>query len=369
MVIIKTNESLSGHNTFGFNVNAAVYAEYDSVSELIQLLDDDRVKSHMQDFWSIGQGSNLLFSGNYDGLILHGNIKGIKILVSADKSSCQCTSTQCTTTTTNDRTDISCDGTDKENDVNIHVGAGEVWDDVCEWAVSNGLYGTENLSAIPGEVGAACVQNIGAYGAEFGNLVKYVEVLDIESKEIIKINRADCHYAYRDSIFKHQPVKSKYIVTGVVLTLQKTAELNLGYGNIKSAMEDKELNLRNLRDTIISIRGNKLPDPKVFGNAGSFFKNPIVDIKKYQELKAQYENIPSYPIDDTKVKVPAGWLIEHCGLKGKCIGGAKVYEKQCLVLINYNNAMPQDVVSLSNYVIETVKNQFGIEISPEVNII
>lgn len=340
MINIYTNASLLDYNTFGIDVKASVIAEYETIEGLKTILRSPFATPYINNTWSIGQGSNLLFKQDFDGLILHGKIKGIELISGAE-----------------------------EGLQYVKVGAGEIWDDVAEWLVIHQLYGGENLSAIPGEIGAAAVQNIGAYGAEFGVIVKYVEVLNKETLEIEHIDRESCEYAYRDSIFKHDPYKQRYIVTGVMLEVSKHSSFKLEYGNISKALEGKEITLMNVRNTIINIRGNKLPDPKILGNAGSFFKNPIVPLALYNEIKIQYPTAPCYPIDENNVKVPAGWLIENSGLKGFSHGGAKVYEKQCLVLVNYNKAKPNDIVELANIVIEKVKSNFGIEISPEVNII
>lgn len=342
MVQISVNAPMRQFNTFGLDVRAAVFAEYDNLDALKMVLTNEIVRQHSSLIWNIGQGSNILFSGDFKGVILHGKIKGIETLHETEES------------------------------VLLRIGAGETFDDIIEYTVSHQLYGAENLSAIPGETGAAAVQNIGAYGAEFGDIVEYVEALNTETLEIEQISQPDCHYAYRDSIFKHQPYKQRYIITAVVIKLSKCPSFNLEYGNVKSALEGKEITLRNVRDAIIDIRANKLPDYHQLGNAGSFFKNPVITLQQFEALQAQYPTIPSYKVESDStpmVKVPAGWLIEHSGLKGYKHGGAQVYEKQCLVLINTGNATSEELVELSEIVIAKVKETFGIEISPEVNII
>lgn len=341
MITISTNASMLGRNTFGIDVKAAVLGEYNSVEGLKSILTNPLVENRKHQIWNIGQGSNILFSGNFDGVILHGNIKGIEII---------------------DQTD---------DDVTVKVGAGEIWDDVVAWAVEHQYFGAENLSAIPGETGAAAVQNIGAYGSEFGNLVQYVEVLNTESLAIEHISRHECRYGYRDSIFKHQPEKQRYVVIAVVISLSKRECFNLEYGNVKAALDGKEITLANVRNTIIEIRASKLPDWHKLGNAGSFFKNPVISVTQFEHLKNLYPNIPSYKVanEPDKVKVPAGWLIENSGLKGFRHGGAQVYDKQCLVLVNTGNASSSDIVELSDIVITTVKDKFGIDIYPEVNIL
>ena len=341
MITISTNASMLGRNTFGIDVKAAILGEYNSVEGLKSILTNPLVENRKQQIWNIGQGSNILFSGYFDGVILHGNIKGIEII---------------------DQTD---------DDVTVKVGAGEIWDDVVAWSVEHQYFGAENLSAIPGETGAAAVQNIGAYGSEFGNLVQYVEVLNTESLAIEHISRHECRYGYRDSIFKHQPEKQRYVVIAVVISLSKRECFNLEYGNVKAALDGKEITLANVRNTIIEIRASKLPDWHKLGNAGSFFKNPVISVTQFEHLKNIYPNIPSYKVanEPDKVKVPAGWLIENSGLKGFRHGGAQVYDKQCLVLVNTGNASSSDIVELSDIVITTVKDKFGIDIYPEVNIL
>ncbi|MCF0178761.1 MAG: UDP-N-acetylmuramate dehydrogenase [Bacteroidales bacterium] len=342
MITITTNASLKEHNTFGLSPHATILAEYDNVEALKAILDNEIVKQHNHKLWNIGKGSNILFSGNFEGVILHGKIKGITITE------------------------------DSNNEATIKIGAGETWDDIVEWAVQHELYGAENLSLIPGEVGAAAVQNIGAYGAEFCDLVVSVEALNTETHELENIAKEDCLYGYRESIFKRQPYKNRYIITAVTIKLSKTPQFNLEYGNVKSALEGKEINLRNVREAIVEIRTKKLPDWKVLGNAGSFFKNPVISIEHYNSLKTLFPTMPSYNVkqdDKEMVKVPAGWLIENAGLKGFRHGGAQVYEKQCLVLVNTGNATPSDIVELATTVIDKVKEKFEIEISPEVNIL
>ena len=341
MITITTNARMLERNTFGIDVQAELFGEYENIEGLRMILSNPLVEHRKHDIWNIGQGSNILFSGDFKGIILHGKIKGIKVVGEDDSS------------------------------VLVKIGAGEIWDDIVEWAVDHNYYGAENLSAIPGEVGAAAVQNIGAYGSEFGNLVESVEVLNTETLQKELIAKDNCQYGYRESIFKHQPVKQRYVVTGVVIRLSKKESFNLEYGNIKSALEGKQINLHNVRKAIVEIRTNKLPDWKKLGNAGSFFKNPIISQEQFEQIKELYPNVPSYKVEGKipMVKVPAGWLIENSGLKGFCHGGAHVYEKQCLVLINTGNAKAKDIVELSDIVIRTVKEKFNIEISPEVNIL
>lgn len=336
------NACLLPWNTFGMDVKAHLLVEYTKEEDLPKIFKDSRVKG--LPFWHIGKGSNLLFSGDYAGVILHGSIRGIKVISRMD------------------------------DETLIEVGAGEVWDDVCDWCVKHQLYGAENLSAIPGEVGAAVVQNIGAYGAEFKDLCVAVSAYDVEQDKQVIIGAEQCQYDYRWSIFKAPEYKNRFVITGALLKLQHPTkhhipEFRLSYGNIAKALEGKEITLESVRETIVSIRNNKLPDPKVMGNAGSFFKNPIIPDRQFQALLAQYPDIPSYEAGSGYRKVPAGWLIEQSGLKGFQLGGAAVYEKQCLVLVNKDHATPQDIVQLCEHVIRTVQSKFGITIEPEVNIL
>lgn len=342
MVNYKEFASLLAHNTFGIDVKAKWLVEYDQEDDLQSIFDDPRVKG--QPFWSIGQGSNLLFTGNFDGVILHGNIKGINVVG------------------------------EMGGEMLIEVGAAERFDDVCSWAVDHNLYGAENLSAIPGETGAAAVQNIGAYGAEFKDICVAVAAYDIELRKNVIIGADDLNYGYRWSRFKEPDFKKRFVITNVLIRLHALAKgeeptFNLEYGNIRTAMANQPITLANVRKTICQIRNEKLPDPSQLGNAGSFFKNPIIETSYYEMLLKQFPNMPHYEVDETHVKVPAGWLIEQSGLKGYCLGGAQVYEKQCLVLVNANHATPTDLVNLCQHVVESVKAKFGIDIEPEVNLI
>lgn len=332
------NYSLLKHNTFGMDVRCARFLEFSTVEELrgIAL----QIESFQKPLLFLGGGSNMLFVGDFSGTILHSGIKGIETISEGD-------------------------------DIRLRCGSGEVWDDVVEYAVSNGMYGAENLSAIPGDVGASSVQNIGAYGSEVKDLIVNVEAVDIQTGDICKFTSNDCHYGYRDSRFKHE-WKNRYVITYVTYRFSKTFEPKLDYGNIRSFLQAKgidEPTARELRDSIISIRNAKLPDPAIMGNAGSFFVNPVVDEKKYSALHEEYHDMPHYLLCDGRVKIPAGWLIEQCGWKGRSFGNAGVYEKQSLVLVNHGGATGAEVVALCERICEDVWKKFGIEIYPEVNII
>lgn len=347
MLSITENANLIAYNTFGMEVSAALFAEYDTVDELQQILSNPAVIALMEQnrtkgelpFWHIGSGSNLLFRGNYEGVVLHCRAKGIEIM---DETSDDCL---------------------------LKVKAGTIWDDVCAFCADHGLYGAENLSLIPGETGAAAVQNIGAYGVEMKDIVADVFCWDVNSNCQVHLSNQQMQYGYRQSLLKLAAYKSQYIVTEVILRLSRKEQLHLGYAGLKQAIANDQPTLQEVRDAVISIREGKLPDPKVLGNAGSFFKNPVVDNSVFEQLLAEYPLMPHYYVDQNHTKIPAGWLIEQCGWKGKSLGKAGVYHKQSLVLVNLGGATPQDIIALCEAVRRDVSERFGIDIEPEVNII
>ena len=250
-------------------------------------------------------------------------------------------------------------------------GSGEVWDDIVALSIKAGYYGLENLSLIPGDVGASAVQNIGAYGVEAKDFICQVHAVEIATGRRCVFSNEDCRYGYRDSRFKHE-WKNRYLITSVEYALQQQFAPRLHYGNISSELERRGIGnptAQQVRDVIIDIRNAKLPDPKVMGNAGSFFMNPIVSREKYESLAAQYEQMPHYEIDASHVKIPAGWMIEQCGWKGQSLGRAGVYEKQALVLVNRGGATGDEIVTLCRQIQHDVQAKFGIDIHPEVNII
>ncbi len=331
----KENYSLLTHNTFGIDVKAALFLEYNSVDELRKLIADGEIRTP---YLHIGSGSNLLFTGDYAGTVLHSCIRDMEIREETDEW------------------------------VTLRVGAGMVWDDFVAHCVAQGWYGTENLSLIPGEVGAAAVQNIGAYGVEIKDILTQVETMNIYGEEAVYPVSA-CGYAYRDSIFK-RPEQKEVFITYVWFKLNKKESFKLEYGTIRQELEMYPgLTVATIREIIIEIREKKLPDPAVIGNAGSFFMNPIVTWTQYEELLATYPQMPHYPVDTKRVKIPAGWLIERCGWKGKSLGPAGVYEKQALVLVNRGGARGSDIIALSDAVRASVREKFGIDIHPEVNFI
>lgn len=332
------NCSLLPYNTFGMDVKASRFVEYASVEELRGLWNAER--EAVARALHIGGGSNLLFTSDYEGLILHSAIKGYTVVK------------------------------ETEEEVEVRVGAGEVWDDFVAYTVANGWYGAENLSLIPGEVGASAVQNIGAYGVEAKDLIVSVDTFGLETGEERRFMREECRYAYRESVFK-QELKGKYAVTFVTYRLKKHPVFHLEYGNIRAELEKQgcQVDLENVRRIIIAIRQAKLPDPKVLGNAGSFFMNPVVPKMQFEALLAQYPDMPHYPVDDAHVKIPAGWMIDRCGWKGKRVGHAGVHEKQALVLVNCGGATGKEVMHLAEEIVASVRERFGVTIRPEVNYI
>lgn len=327
--------SLLSHNTFGIDVSADRFLEYASVEELKAFIAQGAITTP---FLHIGGGSNLLFTKDYAGLVLHSRIKGVEIVE------------------------------ENERFVSVCVGAGVVWDDFVAYCVEHGWYGVENLSLIPGEVGASAVQNIGAYGVEVKDLITAVETVDIQGHERV-YSVEDCEYAYRSSIFKRAENKSIF-VTRVGFRLSKEERYTLDYGTIRQELEKyPSLTLAVVRKIIIDIRESKLPDPKVAGNAGSFFMNPIVQKEKLQALQQEYPQMPYYELSDGRVKIPAGWMIDKCGWKGRTLGPAAVHDKQALVLVNCGGAKGSDIIALSDAVRASVREKFDIDIHPEVNFI
>lgn len=320
------------------DVKASLFIEYDSVEELKQILRDYPLEG---DRWlHIGAGSNLLFTGDYPGIVLHSCIRGFEVVAE-----------------------------DAET-VIVRVGAGEVWDDFVAYAVSNEWYGAENLSLIPGEVGASAVQNIGAYGVEAKDLIVEVETIEVATGKERVFRNEECGYAYRESVFK-LALKRHYIVTKVSYRLRKTPSYHLDYGNVRAELEKSgcALTLSNVREGIIKIREAKLPDPKVQGNAGSFFMNPIIPYAQFEALSARYPQMPHYEVDAQRVKIPAAWMIDQCGWKGKQMGRAGVHHKQALVLVNLGGATGKEIIRLSEEIQKSVSDKFGVSISPEVNFI
>ncbi|MDR0725725.1 MAG: UDP-N-acetylmuramate dehydrogenase [Prevotellaceae bacterium] len=334
----KKNKSLKPFTTFGFEARARYFAAPETLDEIENLLADAQ-KSDIPLF-ILGGGSNVVFACDFDGLVICPRIGGIKV--------------------------VDEDG----EHVLLKAGAGVVWDDFVRYAVEHNLGGVENLSAIPGNVGASPVQNIGAYGMEAKDSLVAVNGVFIENGKQFTLENAECRFAYRDSIFKNE-LKRKTVVTHVVFKLSKNPEYKLDYGNLKDELSKyDEINLRRIRQSVIAIRASKLPDPKDLGNAGSFFKNPIVDRTEANRLLELYPSMPVYPADSSgKVKLSAGWMIEKCSLKGYRENNIGVHRQQALVLVNYGEGTASELIAFAQMMQTIVFEKFGVIIEPEVNII
>lgn len=347
MCNFEKDKDLTPLTTFRIPAKARLFAEYSSLKELLMISRSDEFINN--EVLHIGGGSNLLFTGNFDGLVLHSAMKGI---VRYDKN---------------------------DDTVFAIASAGEKWTDFVEWCIAEGLAGVENLAGIPGEVGASAVQNIGAYGAEAKDVIHNVECFDTVTRKTRVFTNEECRFGYRDSFFKHEG-KGRYYVLRVSFRLRKSnLAANLDYAPLQKFADEsgRTPTLRELADEVVRIRNRKLPDPEITGSAGSFFKNPVINKYYYQEQMLGFDpDIPCYPVYDRDgnlnehlVKVPAGWLIDHAGLKGFRIGGAEVYPNQCLVIANAGNATAADVKSLARHIVDTVMEKYGVVLHPEVNFI
>jgi len=333
---IQQNTSLKAFNTFGIDVQTKKFVEVVNVMELKEVLNttDDQLLI-------LGGGSNVLLTQNFDGLVINNQIKGVEVL---------------------DET---------ENDIVVKVGAGEVWHEFVLYCIEKGYAGVENLSLIPGSVGAAPMQNIGAYGVEVKDLITEVEVLSLEDLSLSTFSNQECKFGYRSSIFK-TVAKGKYFITAVTFKLSKKANINTSYGAIEdelSIMGVEAPTIKDVSDAVIRIRKSKLPDPLEIGNSGSFFKNPVVSVEIKEKVLERHPEAPVYPQDSGEFKLAAGWLIEECGWKGKQIENYGVHKKQALVLVNYGGAKGKDIYNLSEEIIQSVEQKFGITLEREVNII
>lgn len=335
---IQHNISLKNYNTFGVDVKARRFVTIEHFHELKELLKTEK------DIFLISGGSNLLLTKDIEKLVVHINIKGISI----------------------DRED--------ENHIYLTVNAGENWHDFVLWCVDHEYGGLENLSLIPGAVGTCPIQNIGAYGVEVKDCITSVHTLEIATGTPKVFFNDECKFGYRNSIFKNE-AKGKYIITSVGFCLTKqNHKLNTSYGTIENELTKKGIKtptLKTISESVIAIRSSKLPDPKKIGNSGSFFKNPTISDKDFQQLKQQYPDIPNYPVDDKMVKIPAGWLIEKAGFKGKRFGNGThgVHKNQALVLVNYGNARGEDIHKMAKKIQTTIKSMFGIHLEIEVNVV
>ena len=333
---ILENISLKEYNTFGVTSYAKRFVSITSFYDLQQLLKIEK------ELFLISGGSNMLLTRDINKLVVFLNIKGISI----------------------DR--------ENENSVNVTVNSGENWHEFVLWCISQNYGGIENLSLIPGNVGTCPIQNIGAYGVEVKDTITKVEALEIETNKLVTFSNAECQFGYRNSIFKND-AKGKYIITSVSFQLTKNIhQLNTSYGAIENALEENKITkptIKDVSDAVIAIRKSKLPDPKEIGNSGSFFKNPVISTEQFLELQKKHPTIPSYKISETETKVPAGWLVEQCGFKGKRFGDAGVHKKQALVLVNYGNASGKEIFTLAQNVQKSVLETFKIALEIEVNII
>ncbi|WP_299115187.1 UDP-N-acetylmuramate dehydrogenase [uncultured Winogradskyella sp.] len=337
-MVIEKNVSLKPFNTFGINTTATLYCDVSTIEQLKNIL----AEHHTNPLFILGGGSNMLLTKDIEALVLHINLKGTSILNETD---------------------------DK---VIIKAMAGENWHEFVLWCLEHNYGGIENLSLIPGNLGTAPIQNIGAYGVELKDVFVSCEALHIKSQKVKTFTKDDCNFGYRESVFK-QDLKGQYIITSVNFELTKTNHrLHMDYGAIKDqlkAFNILEPTIQDISKAVIAIRQSKLPDPKVIGNSGSFFKNPIISKDEFDILNDNFPNAPSYQISDTEVKIPAGWLIEQAGFKGKRFNNYGVHSKQALVLVNYGNAKGKDIFELAKLIQKTVKRIFNIEIEIEVNII
>ena len=339
MIRIEENISLLPYNTFGIDVNAKFFVQVESVDQLKELIPSDVYTKEKR--LILGGGSNILFTHDFAGLVVKISIKGIDII--------------------------------KETDTHVWIksGAGVNWHDLVMYCVDHNWGGLENLSLIPGTVGAAPMQNIGAYGVEIKNVVDQVECIDAITGDLRCFNNEECCFGYRESVFK-QELKEKYFISSVTLSVtKKNHQLNTTYGAIQETLSQRNIHhasIRDVSDAVIFIRQSKLPDPQVIGNAGSFFKNPIISNEQYQTLKHAYPDMPGYSPVNQEVKIPAGWLIEQCGWKGKTINNIGVHKLQALVLVNYGRGNGNEIFQLAEKIKQSVEEKFGVKLMSEVNI-
>lgn len=333
---IKENISLLPYNTFRIDVKAKFFVEVESVDDLKELVESDVFKNNKQ--FILGGGSNLLLTKDFDGLVIRLGIKGIKVCEEGD-------------------------------DVYVEAGAAEVWHDFVQFNVNKGYAGLENLSLIPGTVGASPIQNIGAYGVEMKDYFFSLEAFHLTSGTLKKFNKEECKFSYRESVFKNE-LKGQYIITSVVFKLSKIPNLKLHYGAIEEELKRRKIDFPSIKDVsevVSEIRVSKLPDPKTIGNSGSFFKNPIITQSQFESIKEKYPDIVNYPSSDGFVKLAAGWMIEQCGWKGKQIGQVGTWKNQALVIVNHGSASGKEVFDFSQLIINSVFERFGVTLEREVN--
>lgn len=335
---IQENISLKSYNTFGIDVKARFFVEITGLAQLQKVLE---LTAYPKRF-IISGGSNMLLTKDIDALVMHINLKGTAI------------------------------AEENGDTVEIKAMAGENWHNLVMWCLERGYGGLENLSLIPGNVGTAPIQNIGAYGVELKDVFVSCTAMEVETGELVAFDKEECEFGYRDSIFKNT-AKDKYIITSVNLRLTKNDHvLHTGYGAIEEELKNSGIvypTIKDISNAVIAIRRSKLPDPKELGNSGSFFKNPVISKKKFDKFIKSHPKAPFYEMEDDRFKIPAGWLIEQCGFKGRRFGDAGVHEKQALVLVNYGNATGKEILELAEKIQKEVHGNFGIHIQPEVNII
>ncbi|MCB0755552.1 MAG: UDP-N-acetylmuramate dehydrogenase [Flavobacteriales bacterium] len=335
--MIEQNVSLRPYNTFGLDAQAKLMARVNSIQALQEVLADSRLKS--EERFILGGGSNILLTRNVDGLVIKNEIDGIEVI---------------------DET---------PSHFLVKSGAGVVWHELVMHCIANNYAGIENLSLIPGNVGAAPMQNIGAYGVELKDVFHSLKAVDMASGSVHSFSSSDCDFGYRESVFKRK-LKGQFVITSVTLKLSKNPNVNTSYGAIEQELEAMRISsptIKEVSQAVINIRQSKLPDPKELGNSGSFFKNPVVPTSKYEELKSQHPNIPGYPAGEN-TKLAAGWLIEQCGWKGKVVGNTGSHAKQALVLVNYGNATGVEIFELSEQIMQSVYDTFGVQLEREVNV-
>lgn len=338
-MIIQKDIQLKPFNTFGIEATAKYFIEVSSIEQLQEILQNPDYQSTER--LILGGGSNMLLTKDFEGLVIKIAIKGFEVV------------------------------NENEDNIWLKVGAGVVWHDLVLQCVNQNYAGMENLSLIPGTVGAAPMQNIGAYGIEIKEIFEELQALEIATGEIKTFDKTSCSFGYRESIFKHE-AKGKYIILNVTFKLNKRPTFHIEYGAIKDTLGEmgiSEMSIKAISDAVIHIRQSKLPNPAEIGNAGSFFKNPEIPNSQFEALKAQFPTIPSYPVSDTSTKVPAGWLIEQAGWKGQRFGNVGVHAKQALVLVNYGGGKGEEIKDLSQKIQASVKEKFGIQLSVEVNFI
>ncbi len=339
MIVIKEKVDLSPYTTMGVTVKAEYLVECSTKDDLIAAI--EFAQENNLEILVLGEGSNILFVNDFQGLIIVNRISGLEVV------------------------------DENDDEVVLRIGAGENWHQLVLWCIEKDYGGIENLSLIPGTVGAAPIQNIGAYGVELKEVFVQLEALHLEEKKPITMSNQQCRFGYRDSIFKKE-LKGKVVITSVTLKLSRHAEPRFDYASLKQKLEEKGIAnpcIKEVSDAVIEVRQSKLPDPKEIGNTGSFFKNPVISVFQFDELKKEYPKLPGYAVTEHLVKVPAGWLIEQAGWKGKRIGDAGVHEKQALVLVNHGKATGSELWALANEVIKIVQDTFGIQLTPEVNIL